>query len=175
MSSQLQSLKLGSQGTTSIRAVLDFPRNEITGTDTVDLTGAAAVEPAISLRNPGGTKIDLVDLTDEYEFSSSVRKSSKLEAQRIVPYRDVCPDAVLLRLRRLDSQRLYVLDQTDTGTVNRPSKRYGILNSFGKTFSIHISSLPSCDCDESKVSSPCKHILFVLAKVSNHNARNNVR
>jgi hypothetical protein len=165
MSSTLQSFSIGTQGAVSVRAVLDFHHHEILGAIAVDLTGVAATEPFCIKKHPAIAVGGLVDLTGECEFYASVKKGAKLEAQRIVPYRDTCPDPVLLRLRRLDSQRLYVLDQTETGSLNRPSKRFVILNSFGKTFTVNISSLPSCDCEESKTLSPCKHTLFILVKV----------
>lgn len=82
--------------------------------------------------------------------------------------RTECPRIVATRLSRLDSQRLYVMDQSDNGSAGDLSRKYIVLGSTGSNFHVVVNRRPSCTCSEATATGavlPCKHLIFLFVKV----------
>lgn len=96
------------------------------------------------------------------------RGSKLLAGGRDIPAVKECPHLVAVRLRRLDSQRLYLLDEVDSSTAGSIGRRYIILGSNGASFNVTLDKRPTCTCKEAEGSEavlPCKHLVFILVKV----------
>lgn len=96
------------------------------------------------------------------------RASKILPGTRVVPLVMECPRQVTARLRRLESQRLYLLDQAEESSDRGLSKRFSVMGSTGSEFIVVLGEKSGCTCPDANGPNavlPCKHIVFVLVKV----------
>jgi hypothetical protein len=150
--------------------------------DLTDGAGAVTVNNYTPTPRSNGASSVPVDLTED-DPSPVVTSSSgpvptplapgrPIETQpgkRGLPLETRCPDKVAARLRRLESQRLYLFEQSDASRAFALCKEYTVMGSTGTNYDVVISARPSCTCEDATgehAVRPCKHILFVLVKVS---------
>eukprot|EP00741_Cyanophora_paradoxa_P009090 tig00000145_g8802.t1 len=120
------------------------------------------------------------------------RRTEPVEERRQRMYRKRPSLAVMERIERATSHRLFLIDgridepgegassssshgpSSSTALALRdpdaprgaPVGRFSVLGSTGNVYTVRIDSLPSCDCpDFQKHGQPCKHILFVYLRV----------
>ena len=118
----------------------------------------------------------IIDLTDESEAyyeqlpsSRSKRKrSDNFEGEkRARRYRTTCPPAIKARLEKEHPQRLYLIEQsTKNSASNYLSRSYSVLGPSGRVSEVEICRIPNCSCADFPAGNLCKHMVFVMLRVS---------
>ncbi len=124
--------------------------------EVIDLTENDINRPSV-MRNSSNNSDASIDLTGVESLPGTVDR----------------PTQVTNRINRLDNQRLYVLEQDDLSTGEGGlHKMYTVCGSTGQMCDVRIKSSPCCTCIDSLsvgFTPPCKHVLFVMIKVSKLN------
>jgi hypothetical protein len=66
------------------------------------------------------------------------------------------------------SQRMYLISQEDKTTDGDLWKCYTVLGSTGNVYDVDVKKFPDCSCPDCGRGNLCKHILFVMMKVSSY-------
>lgn len=121
--------------------------------DTTAVTSSNSPPSASSLASPGKKQ--------RFHSPKSTSVEKRGSRTRSKPTSHLCE-----RIERAMTQRLYLLSQsqTDSGLLSRS---YAVLGSTGNVYDVKICQHPGCTCpDFERTNNPCKHILFVLLKVT---------
>lgn len=85
--------------------------------------------------------------------------------KRQARYRSAPTNDIRQRISRAQSQRMYLVNQTDCSDSSGLSKNFTVLGSTGNIYDVVIARVPSCSCPDAENNHLCKHILFVFLKV----------
>ena len=121
----------------------------------VDLTGDEDDNPAVlASDSKSGTK---------RARTSSAKKETEKRAAR---FRSSCPAGVEDRISRAISQRMYLVHQNDMSSPGSLCRKYAVLGSTGNVYDVTIGQKPNCTCPDCAKGNLCKHIIFVMIKVT---------
>lgn len=106
--------------------------------------------------------------------SSQVKISSKRrrtidseeppEEKRLKRFRPKCPNAVLERIYRVRSQKMFILNRARDDSQGFPTEVFDVAGTTGNIYQVDICQIPTCTCPDSGKHGTCKHILYVLIK-----------
>eukprot|EP00638_Chattonella_subsalsa_P009335 CAMPEP_0117753528 /NCGR_PEP_ID=MMETSP0947-20121206/12280_1 /TAXON_ID=44440 /ORGANISM="Chattonella subsalsa, Strain CCMP2191" /LENGTH=584 /DNA_ID=CAMNT_0005572429 /DNA_START=126 /DNA_END=1877 /DNA_ORIENTATION=+ len=97
--------------------------------------------------------------------AASSRNNQPPPEKRLTRYRTNCPVAVMQRIARAKTQRLFLIDQKDQSREGFLSRTFAVMGSTGNIYNVAIEQKPRCDCPDFAKGNLCKHILFVYLKV----------
>ncbi|GJE85079.1 hypothetical protein PsYK624_011560 [Phanerochaete sordida] len=83
--------------------------------------------------------------------------------KRLAKMKPRCPQNIMDRLERVQTQRFFMVDRKRNGDELR--EEFQVLGSTGNVYTVAIDKLPSCNCPDALKGNHCKHILFIYAKV----------
>lgn len=83
--------------------------------------------------------------------------------KRLAMMKRKCPQNILDRLERVQTQRFFMVDRKRNGDELR--EEFQVLGSTGNVYTVVIDKIPQCNCPDALKGNHCKHILFIYAKV----------
>ncbi|KAI4242420.1 MAG: hypothetical protein LQ352_007240 [Teloschistes flavicans] len=113
----------------------------------------------------------LRDTIADMRAKSKEEKNKKLDTvgsdkeRRLRSFRSSAPKSYLQKLERAQSQRMFVLSRTRSGTPSVPTETVEMAGTTGNIYHITIALEPSCTCPDNKKGNQCKHIVYVLYNV----------
>lgn len=100
--------------------------------------------------------------SDEKMLKAKVGKST--QEKRLSRFRSQCPAKLHDRLHRANTQRMYLINQSDS--PSSPGCIFSVLGSTGNVYEVRLQHVSTCSCpDFARQKDLCKHIIFVLIKV----------
>ncbi|KAI4199374.1 MAG: hypothetical protein LQ350_004663 [Teloschistes chrysophthalmus] len=125
----------------------------------------------LSVELPDDVPDDLRDTIADLRAKSKEEKNKKLETvgsdneRRLRSTRSFAPKSYLQKLERAQSQRMFVLSRTRSGTPTVPTETVEMAGTTGNIYHITIALEPNCTCPDNKKGNQCKHIVYVLYNV----------
>ncbi|KAI4102413.1 MAG: hypothetical protein L6R37_004424 [Teloschistes peruensis] len=113
----------------------------------------------------------LRDTIADMRAKSKEEKNKKLgtvgfdNERRLRSTRSFAPKSYLQKLERAQSQRMFVLSRTRSGTPTVPTETVEMAGTTGNIYHITIALEPRCTCPDNKKGNQCKHIVYVLYNV----------
>ncbi|EKM57496.1 uncharacterized protein PHACADRAFT_206397 [Phanerochaete carnosa HHB-10118-sp] len=86
-----------------------------------------------------------------------------VQEKRLAMMKRRCPQNIMDRLERVQTQRFFMVDRNRNGDELR--EEFQVLGSTGNVYTVVIDKIPQCSCPDSLKGNHCKHILFIFAKV----------
>jgi len=90
------------------------------------------------------------------------RPTTNRTEKRLAIYKSSCPQKILERIQRAQTQRMYLISRKPPTDYKR---EFTVLGSIGNVYDVVISHIPSCTCPDNAKGNLCKHILLVYLKV----------
>ncbi|KAL9578100.1 MAG: hypothetical protein Q9212_005939 [Teloschistes hypoglaucus] len=125
----------------------------------------------LSVELPDDVPDALRDTIADLRAKSKEEKNKKLDTvgseneRRLRSTRSFAPKSYLQKLERAQSQRMFVLSRTRSGTPTVPTETVEMAGTTGNIYHITIALEPSCTCPDNKKGNQCKHIVYVLYNV----------
>jgi len=159
----VRKIKSGSMTTQQLRLELK-KRNLSTKGNKKTLSERLCVEgcvlPIITPPQQSSEILERSKKEEAYDIFKPVKIDRK--GKRETRYRGTPSQAVIARIQRARSQRLYFVTW-------KPSSVFGgtfvVLGSTGNVYNVTIGHINTCTCPDSRKGNHCKHLLFVLLKV----------
>ncbi|KAL8880257.1 MAG: hypothetical protein Q9192_008055 [Flavoplaca navasiana] len=102
-------------------------------------------------------------------MTASRKKGSpkkKDEEKRLRHFRSHAPGTYLQRLKRAQSQRMFVIKRArNIDNPSHPSETISMAGTTGNIYTITITHLPTCTCPDNRKGNQCKHIVYALHNV----------
>ncbi|KAF8428771.1 hypothetical protein EV426DRAFT_585844 [Tirmania nivea] len=83
---------------------------------------------------------------------------------RAARWRPHPPQAVMERIFRCRTQRMFVIGRVPVEGADPPQEQFQIAGTTGNIYTVHIKNRPTCTCPDGRKSGTCKHILYVMIK-----------